>query len=61
MWKNTTAPQSTLNKKYNRVAYNKCRECVAMGAAQIAFERGINNLSDCLTKLLTGHRFKKCI
>jgi hypothetical protein len=61
VWKNSTMPQSTLSKKHNSVAYHKCRECVAKGAVRIAFEKGADNLSDCLTKFLAAPSFKSCI
>ena len=39
----------------------KCREYVAMGTARIAFEKGMHNLSDCLTKFLGSDPFGDCI
>ena len=39
----------------------KCRECTAMGAASVAFENRINNLSDCLTIFLPELVFKKIV
>ena len=61
VYKNASIPQSCLSKKHNSIAYHKCREAVAMGAIRIAFERGVNNLSDCLTKFLPAPAFRNCI
>jgi hypothetical protein len=38
--KNVTTPESTLNKKHITIAYHKVRECVAMKALHIHFEKG---------------------
>lgn len=61
VFRNATIPQSSLAKKHNSIAYHKCREAVAMGAIRIAFEKGVDNLSDCLTKFLASPAFRKCI
>ena len=34
--KNTTIPESTLKKKHHHIAYNRCREAVAVGTIHIA-------------------------
>ena len=57
---NSTVPQSTLQKKHNMVAYHKVRESVAMGAIQLAHEKGTNNLADALTKFLAAPAFRQC-
>jgi hypothetical protein len=36
--KNVTLPKSTLHKRHNSIAYHKCREECARGAAQVAHE-----------------------
>ena len=46
---NATIPESTLQKKYNSIAYHKCRESVAQGALRIKHERGKFNCCDILT------------
>lgn len=61
VFRNASMPQSSLAKKHNSIAYHKCRESVAMGAIRIAFEKGVDNLSDCLTKFLAAPAFRKCI
>jgi hypothetical protein len=55
--KNVTLPESTLNKRHNSIAYHKCREECACGAARVAHEAGKENCSDGLTKCLAGPAF----
>jgi hypothetical protein len=43
---NATIPQSTLQKKYNMIAYHKVRKSVASEAKQIA-QPGKFHLADC--------------
>jgi hypothetical protein len=50
--KNTTKPESTLNKKHHAVAYHKAREAVAAGIIRVAWEDTTTNLADLFTKLL---------
>jgi len=56
---NVTNPVSQLAKRHNAIAYHKCREEVAAGAALLAFEPGKENCSDGLTKILIGQNFQK--
>lgn len=58
---NVTIPQSTLQKKHNMIAYHKVRESVASNTVRIAHELGKFNLSDCLTKFLKPHDFRRCV
>jgi hypothetical protein len=58
---NAAIPQSTLQKKYNMIAYHKVPESVASEAIQIAHEPGKFNLADCLTKFLKPPDFRRCI
>ena len=58
--KNVTNPASTLTKKHNAIAYHKVRESVAAEIQRIAFEPGKYNMSDLLTKILSGPLFKAC-
>jgi hypothetical protein len=51
---NTTAPESTLKKKSNAIAYHCVREAVAMKEILIAYEPTDTNLSDIMTKALPG-------
>jgi hypothetical protein len=55
--KNVTLPESTLHKRHNSIAYHKCREECAGGAARVAHESGKENCSDGLTKCLAGPAF----
>jgi hypothetical protein len=40
-----------------KIAYHKCREECAAGAIRVAFEKGADNCSDGLTKILVGKDF----
>jgi hypothetical protein len=55
---NTTAPESTLKKKHNAVAYHRVREANAAGIIRISKVDGTYNLADILTKLLPGPRLR---
>jgi hypothetical protein len=49
-----TAPESTLKKKHNAVAYHRVREANAAGIIHISKVDGAYNLADILTILLPG-------
>ncbi len=51
---NATAPESTLKKKSNAIACHCVREAVAMEEIIIACEPADANLSDLMTKALSG-------
>jgi hypothetical protein len=55
--KNTTLPESTLNKKHNAIAYHKVRESVAAGTIRIA----IQILQTCWPRLYQVHDLKICV
>ena len=57
--KNVTNPVTTLSKHHNAIAYHKCHEEVAVGAARVTHEPGKENCSDGLTKILVGAAFHK--
>ncbi|MGH7955275.1 MAG: Ty1/Copia family ribonuclease HI, partial [Gloeomargaritales cyanobacterium] len=57
--KNSTAPESTLKKKHNAIAYHRVREAVAANMLRIAKEDTSTNLADLLTKSLPGPRLKQ--
>jgi len=57
--RNVTNPVLQLTKHHNAIAYHKCHEEVAAGAALLAFEPGKENCSDRLTKILVGQAFQK--
>ena len=59
--KNASIPHSTLKKKHNSIAYHRVREAVAATSIRVGFEKGINNLSDVLTKFLGKISFYKCV
>jgi hypothetical protein len=43
VYKNTSLPESTLNKKHHAVAYHRCREAVVAQTVRVAKERGYDN------------------
>jgi len=58
---NLTKPDSTLQKKYNSIAYHKVRESVATGSLRVHHKPGATNLADVLTKWLPPHKhFELC-
>ena len=54
--KNTSVPESTLNKKHNSINYHIVREGVAAGILRVAKEDTATNLADPLTKLVPYSR-----
>ena len=53
---NTTASESTLNKKYNSIAYHFIREGVARGEWLTTFIKSTGSIADILTKSLPQPR-----
>jgi hypothetical protein len=58
---NTTAPESTLKKKSNAIAYHYVREAVAADIIRISFVNSKSNLADLLTKTHTGPERQRII
>jgi hypothetical protein len=56
---NSTAPESTLKKKHNAIAYHRTREANAAGIVKISKEDGNTNVAEILTKLMPGPRLKR--
>ena len=56
--KNTSIPESTLNKKHNSINYHVIRESVAQGIMQVAKEPTETNMADALTKIVPYERKK---
>jgi hypothetical protein len=54
--KNTTIPESTLNKKHNSINYHIVRESVAAKITRIAKKDTETNIADAFTKLLSAER-----
>ena len=52
--KNASVPESVLQKKHNVINYHAVREAVAAGIIRVGKEDGTTNLSDLLTKVITG-------
>jgi hypothetical protein len=59
--KNTTVPESPLNKKHVAICYHRCREALAAGFVQLAKEDTKTNLADAFTKPLPGPRRKELL
>jgi hypothetical protein len=55
---NTMAPELTLKKKHNAIAYHRTSEAQAAETVSIAKEDGNTNIADILTKLMPGQRLK---
>ena len=58
---NVSLPESTLQKKHNFIAYHKVREEVTHNTQRVTHEKGVNNLSDALTKFLGPTKFRNNI
>lgn len=54
--KNTSIPESTLNKKHHSINYHVIRESVAAGILQVAKEDTETNIADALSKLVPYSR-----
>jgi hypothetical protein len=52
--KNTTKPESTLNKKSNQLCYHAVRESVAMGESLVTHISTHSNSADLATKIIPG-------
>ena len=53
---NVSKLESTLQKKHNAINYLAVREAAAAGILRAGKEDGETNLSDLLTKVLSGHQ-----
>jgi hypothetical protein len=58
---NTSAPDATLKKKCNAIAYHFSRESVAADIIRIAYETSKSNKGDILTKTHTGPERQRLI
>jgi hypothetical protein len=54
--KNTSIPESTLNKKHNAINYHVVREAAAMKMLRIVKEHTNTNMADLLMKILAKPR-----
>jgi hypothetical protein len=59
--KNTSIPESTLNKKHNSINYHIVRESVAARIMRIGKEDTETNIADAFTKLLHTDRKRKLL
>ena len=59
--KNTSLPESTLQKRHNAINYHVVREAAAAGILRVGKEDGATNLADLLMKCVDGvKRFELC-
>jgi hypothetical protein len=56
VYKNTSRPESVLNKKQHSISYHSAREAVAAKIVRIAKEDTRTNLSDLFTKTINKPR-----
>ena len=54
--KNSSLPESTLNKKHNAICYHRVREAAARGMIRMGKEQTQTNIADLLTKVLDTRR-----
>ena len=59
--KNTSIPESVLNKKHLSIAYHSVREAAAAGILRVGKEDTDTNLADLFTKCLTKRRRNKLL
>jgi hypothetical protein len=59
--KNTSIPESTLNKKHHSINYHVIREAACMGMLRVGKENTETNLADLLTKLLDRPRRERLL
>ena len=50
--KNSSTPESMLNKKHNAICFHKVRECCAAGIIRVGWIDGKSNPADLFTKFL---------
>ena len=53
---NSSRPESTLQKKHNVINYHVAREAATAGILRLGKEDGTTNLTDLLSKVLTGQK-----
>ena len=58
---NTTLPSSNLKKKHNAIAYHRVREAVAVQAIDLVHIPGVSNISNVLTKPVTGTTYSALV
>jgi len=61
VFKNSSIPESVLKKKHLSICYHLVREAVAAGILRVAKEDGTTNLSDVLTKIMTGPKKRQLL
>ena len=47
-------PETRITKKHIGICYHVVREASAQGIWKVGFYNGVNNIVDCLTKILSG-------
>ena len=56
IYKNTITPKYVLKKKYNYIAYHRCRDAVAAQTIRVAKQGTEKNISDLFTKIIKVSR-----
>ena len=61
VFKNSSIPESVLKKKHLSTCCHLVREAVTAGILRVAKEDGATNLSDVLTKIMTGPKKRQLL
>jgi len=59
--KNTTRSECPLKNKLNSICYHKAHKSIARGWVRLTKELGNTNVSDILTKLMSGPRLRTLV
>ena len=52
-------PEAKLSKKHLGICYHAVREASAAGVWKVGFTKGVDNIANCLTKILSGTQKEK--
>lgn len=52
-------PEAKLSKKHLGICYHAVREASAAGIWKVGFTKGVDNIANCLTKILSGTQKEK--
>ena len=61
VYKSLSRPEAVLKKKHISICFHAVREAVAMRMLCVGFVKGINNLADYLTKLMSGLKKRELV
>ena len=57
--KNSSLPESTLNKKHNAICYHRVREAAAAGWIRVVWVQSCYNIADLFTKVISMEARKR--